>query len=125
MSRYRESIIVGIDAKDSMVATHGWKKVSSIHAVDFIKELQKKGITEIIFTDISTDGMLTGPNYASLENILTEVEGISLIASGGVSSIDDIYRLSEISQPGLKGCIVGKAIYDGRIDLHKALALFQ
>lgn len=125
VEKYSDSIIVGIDARDSMVATHGWKKVSDVHAVDFIKELQKKGITEIIFTDISTDGMLTGPNYASLENILTEVEGISLIASGGVSSIDDIYRLSEISQPGLKGCIVGKAIYDGRIDLHKALALFQ
>jgi len=125
VSRYRESIIVGIDAKDSMVATHGWKKVSSVHAVDFIKELQKKGITEIIFTDISTDGMLTGPNYASLENILNEVEGVSLIASGGVSSIEDITRLSKISRPGLKGCIVGKAIYDGRIDLHAALELFQ
>ena len=125
VEKYNDSIIVGIDARDSMVATHGWKKVSNVHAVDFIKELQKKGITEIIFTDISTDGMLKGPNYTSLENILTEVEGISLIASGGVSSIDDIFRLSEIPQPGLKGCIVGKAIYDGRIDLHKALSLFQ
>ena len=125
VDKYSDSIIVGIDARDSMVATHGWKKVSDVHAVDFIKELQKKGITEIIFTDISTDGMLTGPNYASLENILTEVKGIALIASGGVSSIDDIHRLNEISQSGLKGCIVGKAIYDGRIDLHRALALFQ
>ncbi len=122
---FRDSIIIGVDAKNSMVATHGWKRVSDISAIDFIRRLDKIGIREIIYTDISTDGMLTGPNYESIESILSAVRGISLIASGGVASIDDIYRLSEFSQLGLKGCIVGKAIYDGRIDLEKVLSVFD
>lgn len=122
---YPENIIVGIDAKDSMVATHGWVQVSNTSASDFIKELKNLGTREIIYTDISSDGMLTGPNYESIENILSSVEGMKLIASGGVATIDDLYRLSEYARMGLKGCIVGKAIYDGRIDLKKALKLFE
>jgi phosphoribosylformimino-5-aminoimidazole carboxamide ribotide isomerase len=122
---FRNNIIIGVDAKDSMVATHGWRRVSDISAIDFIRGLDKIGIREIIYTDISTDGMLTGPNYESIGNILSVVRGVSLIASGGVASIDDIYRLSEFSRLGLKGCIVGKAIYDGRIDLEKVLSVFN
>lgn len=122
---YRDNIIVGVDAKDSMVATHGWKRVSDVAALDVIRELKKSGIGEIIYTDISTDGMLTGPNFESVESILTAVRGISLIASGGVASMDDVQRLNEFSPLGLKGCIVGKAIYDGRIDLKEASRIFH
>jgi len=123
--RFQDNIIVGIDAKDSMIATHGWKNVSSKSAVEYIKELRATGIKEIIYTDIATDGMLTGPNYQSIENILKESEGISLIASGGVSSIEDIERLNEYTLMGLKGCIVGKAIYDKRIDFREAVNRFH
>lgn len=122
---YGDNIIVGVDAKNSMVATHGWKRVSDIAALDFIRGLVERGIGEIIYTDISTDGMLTGPNFESVESILRAVRGISLIASGGIASIDDMHRLTEFSQLGLKGCIVGKAIYDGRIDLREALRVFN
>ncbi len=124
LERYANHIIAGVDAKNAMVATHGWKQVSGVPAVEYIKELQKKGIGEIIYTDISTDGMLAGPNFASIERILSEAGGISLIASGGVSSLDDIRRLGAYNDRGLKGCITGKAIYDGRIDLRQALSLF-
>ncbi len=122
---YGEYIIAGVDARDSMVALEGWKKVSGLPAVNFIKELKNLGIREIIYTDISTDGMLSGPNYDAIAAILEEAPGISLIASGGVSSVDDIRRLGRFESSGLKGCIVGKAIYDGRIDLAGALALFR
>jgi phosphoribosylformimino-5-aminoimidazole carboxamide ribotide isomerase len=124
IKKFSGNIVAGIDARDSLVATHGWKNVSEVHAVDFIKKLMDLNVTEIIYTDIKTDGMLKGPNIRAIEEILTKCPGISLIASGGVSSIDDIKNLSEYSSSGLKGCIVGKAIYDGRLDLEEAIRLF-
>ncbi|RPI96256.1 MAG: 1-(5-phosphoribosyl)-5-[(5-phosphoribosylamino)methylideneamino]imidazole-4-carboxamide isomerase [Spirochaetales bacterium] len=123
VERYGRFIVAGVDAKNSMVATRGWKNLSSVAAVDLIKELKKIGIMEYIYTDISTDGMLAGPNVEAMENILTEVAGIALIASGGVSSLDDIGRLAVLAPRGLKGCIVGKAIYDGRVNAAEALAV--
>ena len=125
VARYDTYLVIGIDAKNSMVATHGWKNVSDIRAVDYIKELQKKGIREIIYTDISTDGMLTGPNFSAIDEVLSANEGIRLTASGGISSIDDLKRLNEFSDRGLTGGITGKAVYDGRIDLTEAFALFH
>lgn len=124
LERFADYIIAGIDARDSRIATHGWKNISNIPAVDFIKDLRNSGINEIIYTDISTDGMLSGPNYKAIERILNEVTGISLIASGGVASLEDITRLSAYVPAGLKGCIVGKAIYDGKIDFKRAASLF-
>jgi len=120
-SKFPENIIVGIDAKDSMVATHGWKEVSRVVAVDYIAELFGRGVREVIFTDISTDGMLTGPSFHSIERLLDEVKGLRLIASGGVSSIEDLVRLNEYASRGLTGAIVGKAVYDGRVDLREAI----
>jgi phosphoribosylformimino-5-aminoimidazole carboxamide ribotide isomerase len=125
IGKFSGNIVAGIDAKDSMVATHGWKSVSKVHAVEFIKKLMDMGVTEIIYTDIKTDGMLRGPNVGAIEEILSECPGISLIASGGVSSIDDIMKLSAYSSSGLKGCIVGKAIYDGRVDLKEAISAIK
>lgn len=120
--KFRDNIIVGIDAKNSLVATHGWKTVSDVVAVDYIREMQKRGVGEVIYTDISTDGMLTGPNYPAIERILDEVRGIRLVASGGVSTIDDLVRLKEYVPRGLVGAIVGKAVYDGRVDLAEAFS---
>ena len=120
---YSENIIAGIDARDSRIATHGWKNVSELSAIDFIQRLVEIGLSEIIFTDISTDGMLKGPNFASIRNVLENAEGISLIASGGVTTYEDIIKLKEFVLSGLKGCIVGKAIYEKQIDLNKAISL--
>lgn len=122
INKFPGNIIVGVDAKDSMVVTHGWKNVSKVHAVDFIKKLMDLNVNEIIYTDIKTDGMLKGPNIRAIEEILLKCPGINLIASGGVSSINDIINLSEYSSSGLRGCIVGKAIYDGRVDLKEAIS---
>lgn len=119
--KYFPYIIAGVDARDGLVATHGWKNKSEINALDLIKLLHKMNITEVIYTDISTDGMLGGPNYISIENILKEVPGTKLVASGGISSLDDIRKLYQFKSIGLAGCILGKSIYDGRIDLKKAI----
>lgn len=124
IERYKDLIIAGIDAKNSMVATHGWKKISDMRATEMIRHYHGMGIREFIYTDIATDGMLTGPNLAAIKDILTEVPGIDLIASGGISSLDDIDRLTRIAVKGVKGCITGKAIYDGRIELKEAIARF-
>lgn len=118
---YKDYIVAGVDAKNSRVATHGWKEISNMDAIEFIRALYKKGMREVIFTDISTDGMLTGPNVASMKKVLKEVPGLRLIASGGVSTVDDLVRLKALVPLGLVGAIVGKAIYDGRINLADAL----
>jgi len=123
VSRFKDEIIVGVDAKAAKVATRGWLNVSSVGAVDFMVEMMKMGISEFIYTDISTDGMLKGPNIPAIQEVLGAIPGIRLIASGGVGSLDDIKRLISIGNPGLVGCIVGKAIYDGRIMLTEALLL--
>ncbi|MBN1534976.1 MAG: 1-(5-phosphoribosyl)-5-[(5-phosphoribosylamino)methylideneamino]imidazole-4-carboxamide isomerase [Spirochaetes bacterium] len=120
LRHYAAHLVAGIDAKNSMVATHGWKNVSSMDSMRVIGGVFEAGLREVIYTDIATDGMLTGPNIPAMERILREFPGIQLIASGGVSKIEDIVALKRLD--GLKGCIVGKAIYDGRIDLRDAIA---
>jgi phosphoribosylformimino-5-aminoimidazole carboxamide ribotide isomerase len=120
LQRYASHLVAGIDARNSMVATHGWKNVSSVDSMDVIAGVVQAGLREVIYTDIATDGMLTGPNIPVMERILERFAGIQLIASGGVSTIEDIVSLKQLE--GLKGCIVGKAIYDGRIDLRDAIA---
>lgn len=122
---FRDILVAGIDAKNSMVATHGWKKSSSMKAMDLIKEITGYGIRDIIYTDIATDGMLTGPNLDAIEEILSGIKDIRFIASGGISSIDDIAALTRFEGSGLMGCITGKAVYDGRINLHEAIVRFQ
>jgi len=123
--KFRDILVAGIDAKNSMVATHGWKKASSMKAMDLIREISGYGITDVIYTDIATDGMLTGPNLGAIQEILEKFKNIGLIASGGISSISDIEALSRFEGSGLKGCITGKAVYDGRINLHEAIARFM
>lgn len=123
IERYAGKIIAGIDAKDSKIATHGWKNISELSSIDFVKEVRDLGIKEIIYTDISTDGMLKGPNYNAIKSVLENAGGVSLIASGGVSTYDDIVKLKDYVPAGLKGCIVGKAIYEKVIDLKTAISM--
>lgn len=120
IDRFGESIIVGVDASHSKVATHGWQNVSDKSAIDFIKELVAFGVKECIYTDIATDGMLKGPNISAIMTLLDVIPDVRIVASGGVSSIDDLTQLSLIQNDRLIGVIVGKAIYDGRIDLTEA-----
>ena len=124
LDRYRDILVAGIDARDSKVASHGWKQVSSVSVFDVIREVMDAGIREIIYTDIATDGMLSGPNIKAMKEILARFPGIGLVASGGISSMMDIERLSDLEASGLKGCITGKAVYDGKIDLREAISRF-
>ena len=121
IKKYKDKIIAGIDAKDSMVAIKGWKDVTTVKADELIAEVISKGINEIIYTDISTDGMLQGPNISAFEHILTKFPQVSLIASGGVASLEDIVKLNNLKSGKLKGVITGKAIYDGRLNLSEAV----
>ncbi len=114
-------IVIGIDAKDGMVAIEGWEKVSSYQAVSLAMEMKKLGVRTIVYTDISKDGMLQGPNIPHTKEMV-EVTGLNIIASGGVSSLKDLEMLEEIN---VYGAIVGKALYEKRIDLKKAVKLFE
>jgi phosphoribosylformimino-5-aminoimidazole carboxamide ribotide isomerase len=112
-------VSVGVDAKNGRVATKGWVEVRELRATDLVKGLAGLPLGEVIYTDIERDGMLEGPNFARLE----EIRGVSsfpVIASGGVTTLEQIRRLAAL---GCYGCIVGKALFDGRLDLKEALAL--
>lgn len=119
-----ERIAVGIDAIDGKVAVKGWLEKVDLSAIEFGYSVQEIGINTIIYTDISRDGMLSGPNFEAQIELLTELE-LEVIASGGVASIDDIRRFREIGQrfPNFNGVITGKAIYDGDLDLAEAMAV--
>jgi len=118
--RYPGCVLVGIDAKGGKVAVKGWTEVTALDAEAFAREMESIGAAGIIYTDISRDGMLTGPNIEATANMVGSV-GIPVIASGGVSSIEDIKDLLEIE--GLWGAITGKAIYSGALDLGEAIGL--
>jgi phosphoribosylformimino-5-aminoimidazole carboxamide ribotide isomerase len=109
-----EKIILGADCKDGKVSVSGWQEDSELDVIPFIKDYQSEGITYVICTDISKDGMLQGPSFDLYEKILQEVGDIKLIASGGISKYDELPQLAEL---GCEGVIIGKAIYENRISL--------
>ena len=117
-SDYKEKIAVGVDIKDGYVAIRGWTEKSELNAFDFCKDLQQLGIRTIICTDISRDGAMKGTNV-ELYDKLREMLDMQIIASGGVSDMDDIRRLRAMD---LYGAIIGKAYYTGAIDLKEAIA---
>ena len=118
--KYPDKILVGIDAKNGFVATKGWVEVTQIKAKELALMMQGYGAAGIIYTDISRDGMLTGPNIETTREMVESLK-IPVIASGGISSIDDIKRLSKIK--GLWGAITGKAIYSGALNLKEAIRI--
>ena len=117
---YPRRVAVGIDAKKGMVATRGWLKQSEISSLELAKRLNDLELAAIISTDIATDGTLKGPNVQALREI-TEISINPVIASGGVGSIADLISLSDFENEGIEGIIVGRALYDGSIDLKEAL----
>jgi phosphoribosylformimino-5-aminoimidazole carboxamide ribotide isomerase len=120
LRKYREKIVIGLDARDGYVATHGWLDTSTIKAVELAKRFADSGAQYFIFTDIATDGMLTGPNLEAVHS-LAEATGKTVIASGGVSTLADLRELSGLYSSGVAGAIVGKAIYEGRFTVAEAL----
>ena len=115
-----DKILVGIDAKNSVAATRGWAKNGGRSAVELGLEMKDHGVTRIVYTDITRDGMLTGPNIRETENMAVKT-GLKIIASGGVSSLDDIRALKEIERCGVDSVITGKAIYEGKFRLEEAI----
>ena len=116
-----DKIVVGIDAKDGMVAIKGWETISNIDAVTLALSMKELGVKTIIYTDISKDGMLCGPNFAQTAR-LVEATGMDIVASGGVSCMNDLLELEKIN---VEGAILGKAIYEKRVDLKEAAARFD
>ncbi|MEG2584014.1 MAG: HisA/HisF-related TIM barrel protein, partial [Oscillospiraceae bacterium] len=114
---YGDKIAIGIDAKDGKVAINGWEEVSDIEALDLAKQMEHIGVKYIIYTDIATDGMLKGPNITAMSDMAKHVN-VNIIASGGVTSIDDIIKLKETN---VEGAIIGKALYTKNIDLKQAI----
>lgn len=114
---YKDRIAVSIDALNGKVATRGWQTVGNVDSIELCKELESMGVKTIICTDISKDGMLSGPNFDMYKELSAKT-GINIIASGGVTSLEDIKVLKEMH---LYGAIIGKALYDGRLDFENAL----
>ena len=117
---FGERVALGLDAHDGFVATHGWQETSKLGPVDFAQEMERLGARRIIHTDISRDGMLEGVNLAAMEAMARAVS-VPVIASGGVTSVEDIRRLREIEPLGIEGVIAGKALYTGSLDLPEAI----
>ena len=117
IKKYGKKIIVSIDASKGFLATDGWEEISQVKAVDYIKELESYGLNRIVYTDIAKDGMLSGPNFDIYKDLIGNTS-IEIIASGGVTTLEDVKRLKEM---GLYGAIVGKALYDGKLDLGEVL----
>ena len=116
-ARYPGQIVVGVDAKEGKVALHGWKNVTELSALDFCKKLEEIGTAAIIYTDISKDGGLKGTNLPLYQQLMQEIH-VPIIASGGITYLEEIQQLKAM---GLTGAIVGKALYEGLLDLKQVL----
>ncbi len=116
--RFGGQIAVGVDAKDRRVATHGWLSVTDVDSVDFCRHLADIGVKTVIYTDIAKDGAESGTNLAIYEE-LADIQGLDIVASGGITYYEELRRLCEI---GTSGAILGKALYSGKLELARALA---
>jgi phosphoribosylformimino-5-aminoimidazole carboxamide ribotide isomerase len=123
--RLGDRLVVSLDARDGKVATHGWTKVSDRLAVDVAAELAQTGVRHLLYTDIGRDGTLGGPNLAALKKVAQAAPPLSILASGGISSLDDLRALAEMRVPNIRGVIVGRALYEGRFGVADALAVLQ
>ncbi|MDN3554629.1 1-(5-phosphoribosyl)-5-[(5-phosphoribosylamino)methylideneamino]imidazole-4-carboxamide isomerase [Halomonas maura] len=115
-------VIVGLDARDGFVATDGWAEVSKIKATDLAKRFADDGVSSIVYTDIARDGMMGGVNVEATAE-LARLGGLPVIASGGVTNLDDLRALIAAGEPGILGAITGRAIYEGSLDVAEAQAL--
>lgn len=117
--KHGDAIAVGVDASEGKVAIHGWKVITDVDSLDFCKELRKNGVSTVIYTDISKDGTLSGTNLEVYKKLST-IEGLSIIASGGITFEHEIKILRDMN---LHGAILGKALYTGKLDLARAIAI--
>ena len=118
-SAFPGRIIVGLDARDGLVATDGWAEVSTLHATDLARRFESDGVSAIVYTDIARDGMMQGVNVeATLA--MARASSIPVIASGGITNLDDIRALNEVASQGICGAITGRAIYEGTLDVTEA-----
>ena len=122
--KYGDRVVVGIDAKDGIVAVDGWGVSGDVEVTVLAKEMAKAGVKTIIYTDISRDGTLSGVNVEATARLARE-SGVKIVASGGVKSLDDIAALRPYEKDGIEGVIVGKSIYTGSLDLQEAIALVE
>jgi phosphoribosylformimino-5-aminoimidazole carboxamide ribotide isomerase len=122
VARWGEAIAVALDARDGRLSTDGWLGQTEVLAVDAATQLERLGVRHFIFTDISRDGTLRGPNLAILQEIIRALDAADVVASGGIAAIDDI---RQAAVAGARGAIVGRALYDGRIDLSEAISAGQ
>jgi len=120
--KFSGRIVVGIDARNGKVAVEGWSRTSETNAIDLAKQFESCGVAAINFTDIHRDGMQTGPNIEETA-LLAEAVSIPIVASGGVSTIQDIKNLLKIESKGVTGVITGKALYEGTLDLKEAIRI--
>ena len=118
--KFPGKIVVGIDSKDNMVAVEGWSKTSSITTIELARRYEGVGVSSIIFTDINKDGLLKGMNFKQIVNLLDSTK-INVIASGGVSSLEDLEKLKNLGKENLEGVISGKAIYEGKFNVQDAI----
>ena len=119
VNKYSEYIAVGVDAKDGFVATHGWKNVSSENSIEFCIKLRDMGVKTVIYTDISKDGAMSGTNL-EIYSKLSEIEGLDIVASGGITYYEEIEKLQDMN---IYGAILGKALYLGALEFDKALEI--
>src|SRR6056297_285884 len=119
--KYAKNMAVSVDAVDGYAAVKGWKEQTKVHVIDICKNMEEIGIETLIYTDILKDGMLQGPNFKYYE-MLKDKTNLNIIASGGISSVEDLKKLKELN---IYGAIIGKALYNGNIDLEEAYKCLQ
>jgi phosphoribosylformimino-5-aminoimidazole carboxamide ribotide isomerase len=120
----KEKIVAGIDVRDGVAAVHGWREKAPVRAVDLARRVESAGVSRTVVTDISSDGMLTGPRLDAAFGIARET-GLQVIVSGGISGMHDLEDVRSRAVPGIEGVIVGKAYYEKKIDLKEAINRFQ
>ena len=118
----KSNIIIDLAVKNMKLAVHGWMSESDYSVEEYLKILEENSISEIVYTDVDKDGMLDGMNFDEIKKLL-RITDIPIIASGGITSIDDIKELKSFSQNGISGVIIGKALYEKKINLHDVLKI--
>ena len=121
ISKYQDKVIVSIDSKAGLIQADGWTKPVSLTPIELANKLKELGSNEVIYTDIFKDGTLAGPDIDSVRQFL-KASQMQVIVSGGIASLDDIVKLKTLEPEGLSGVIIGKALYEGKIDLKEAIA---
>ena len=122
--KYPGRILIGVDARDGLLAIKGWKDVTRIEANEFCRQWMDTGIRAIVYTDIKLDGTMKGPNVSAISKLLDEID-IPVIAAGGISRMNDLDAVAPLEEKGLEGVIIGRALYTGAIQLDQAIAKLQ